>query len=97
MILDTGLATHLPDEDRLPCNKYAKYFASTGTLAPERVQKRSADARGVSRRRKRQKSRSLGIAPVVYCLTWGFKNEPVITILFIDGFYRLENLNFSKR
>lgn len=56
------------------------------------LKNRSADARGVSRRRKRQKSRSLGIAPVLYCLTWGFKIEPVILILFIDDFYKLGNL-----
>lgn len=51
------------------------------------------------RRRKRgitsaqaTKSRSLGIAPVFYCLTWGFKIEPVILILFISDFYKLGNL-----
>lgn len=39
-----------------------------------------------------KKSRSLGIAPVLYCLTWGFKIEPVILILFISDFYKLGNL-----
>jgi len=41
------------------------------------------------------KSQSFDIAPVVYCLTWGFKNEPVISILFIGGFYKFERRIFS--